>query len=256
MISPRTPRAPIRVLGNAAALTELLAERGELTPAELAEATGIPRPSVYRLVDGLRAVGLAALADDGRVKLGVRWLHLGEAARAALSEWSGAQAILDELSEQTEQTAFLTVRRDDEAVCVEWTPARGIGLLILRPGRAIPLYAGGAGRALLAASADRDAFLARGPFPALTDKTLTTADELRDNIARIRAVGYVLSADDVTVGIGAVAVAVIGPAGNPVGALSLAGRTNEIVERHAEFAALLAERAPAAYDARSRIPSM
>ena len=250
-----TSRSPIRVLGNAAALTELLAERGELTPAELAEATGIPRPSVYRLVDGLRAVGLAALADDGRVRLGVRWLHLGEAARATLTEWSGAQSILDELSEQTEQTAYLTVRRDDEAVCVEWTPARGIGLLILRPGRAIPLYAGGAGRALLAASTDVDAYLARGPFRALTDKTLTTADELRANIARIRAARYVLSADDVTVGIGAVGVAVVDPAGNAVGALSLAGRTNEIVERQAEFAALLAERAPAAYDVRSRVQS-
>jgi DNA-binding IclR family transcriptional regulator len=239
-------RPPIRVLGNAAALAELLAERGELTPAELAEATGIPRPSVYRLVDGLAAVGLAALAGDGRVRLGVRCLHLGEAARAALSEWSGAQAILDQLSEQTEQTAYLTVRREYEAVCVEWTPGRGIGLLILRPGRTLPLHAGGAGRALLAASADSDTYLTRAPFPAFTDKTLTTARQLRDDITHVHRAGYVLSADDVTVGIGAVAVAVTDPAGNAVGALSLAGRTNDIVQRQTEFAQLLREQAPLA----------
>lgn len=240
--------APIRVLGNAATIVELLAERGEQTPVELAEATGIARPSVYRLIDGLRAVGLAAPSTDGRVKLSVQWLHLGEAACTALSEWSRAQAVLDELSQETEQTAYLTVRRDYNAICIKWTPARGIGLLFLRPGRTLPLYAGGAGRALLAASRDNETYLAGAPFLPFTEKTLTTTDELRADIMCTRRIGYVLSADDVTVGIGAVAVNVVDRVGNTVGAISLAGRTNEIVDNQIKFATLLAERAPAAYE--------
>ena len=47
---------PVRVLGKAARLLDLLAERGELTVQALAEAAGEPRSSVYRLLAGLREI--------------------------------------------------------------------------------------------------------------------------------------------------------------------------------------------------------
>jgi DNA-binding IclR family transcriptional regulator len=226
----------MRVLANSMAVVEALAERGDLSPAEVAEATGLPRPSVYRFIDGLRAVGMATTSDDGRARLSVKWLHLADAARDAMTEWSGARQVLDALAERTEQTAFLTVPRGDEAVCIDWAPARGIGVLTLAPGRSLPLYAGGAGRLVLAYARDVDDYLANGPARRpLTTATIVDADALREDVERTRSQGYTLSLDDATIGIGALAFPVLGPDSALLGCLSVAGRSVDVRERRQEF---------------------
>jgi DNA-binding IclR family transcriptional regulator len=229
-------RKPMRVLANSMAVVEALAERGDLSPAELAEATGLPRPSVYRFIDGLKAVGMATTTDENRARLSVKWLHLADAARDAMIEWASARRVLDDLAERTEQTAFLTVPRGDEAVCIDWAPGRGIGVLTLAPGRSLPLYAGGAGRLVLAYTRDVEEYLSDGPDRRpLTSRTMVDADALREDVRRTRAQGHTLSLDDATIGIGALAFPVLGSAGELIGCLSIAGRSVDIRERADEF---------------------
>lgn len=234
----------MRVLANSATVIAALAERGDLTPAEIAAMTGLPRPSVYRFLDGLRAIGLATSTTDGRTRLSAKWLHLSDAARAAMTEWDGTRAVLDEVAEETEQTVFLSVPRGDEALCIDWAPGRGIGVLILAPGRTLPLYAGAAGRLLLAESGRLETYLADGPpRRPLTPYSLVEAEALREDAARTLETGCTLSLDDATVGIGAVAVPVRDDQGTTLGALSIAGRSADFRSRSDEFAAAATEAA-------------
>lgn len=220
---------PIKALAASMAVVDALAERGDLSPAELAHITGLPRPSVYRFIDGLRAVGLVQTTAESRAQLSVKWLHLADAARAAMTEWAAARDVLDGLAADTEQTAFLTVPRRDETVCVDWAQGSGVGVLFLSPGGALPLYAGGAGRLTLAYGFDVDEYASTGPERVpLTPHTLTDADALRADVRRTRAQGYTLSLDDATVGIGAVAVPVTAGDGSLRGCVSLAGRSTYI----------------------------
>lgn len=222
----------MRVLANSATVIDALAERGDLSPAEIAEMTGLPRPSVYRFLDGLRTVGLATSTAEGRTRLSAKWLLLSDTARAAMSEWDGAREVLDELAEETGQTVFLSVPRGDLALCIDWAPGRGIGIVVLAPGRTLPLYAGAAGRLLLAESGRLEDYLSGGPpRRPLTPYTLVEAQSLRDDVARTCEQGYTLSLDDATIGVGAVAV----PAGD--GALSVAGRSADFRMRAEEFTA-------------------
>jgi DNA-binding IclR family transcriptional regulator len=231
-------RKPIKVLANSMAVVDALAERGELTPAELAHVTALPRPSVYRFVDGLRAVGLATTTGESRARLSVKWLHLADAARAAMTEWRSARPVLDDLAARTEQTTFLTVPRGHEAVCIDQALGRGTGVLILSPGRSLPLYAGGAGRLSLAHAADLEDYLAHGPQRRpLTIHTLVDADALRADVELTRQQGYTLSLDDATIGIGAIAVPIFAAGGALLGCLSIAGRSADFRERTEEFLA-------------------
>jgi Transcriptional regulator len=52
-----------------------------LSARDLAEATGIPLPSVYRYVAFLRDTGLLVGADQGGYHLSARLLQLAQAAR-------------------------------------------------------------------------------------------------------------------------------------------------------------------------------
>jgi IclR family transcriptional regulator, acetate operon repressor len=214
----------MKLLANAREVVSLLADRGPSSPAEIAEVLRIPRPSVYRLVDGLAAVDLVQVDANGQARLHLKWLHLADAARDAMSEWSSARPALDALAERTGLTAFLSVPRPREAVCIDWSPGTGIGVLVLHPGGSLPLHAGGAGRTVLAfGPVDAETLLPDLALPRLSPWTLTTAEELREDVARTRRQGFVHSDQDVTIGIGALAIPLRGGGGELLGALSIAG---------------------------------
>ena len=126
-----------------------------------------------------------------------------------MSEWQLARPILDGLAASTGQTVFLCVPRGregggQEAVCIDCAQGQAFNVLLLKPGRALPLYAGAEGRVTLAYGvADVEQYLAGAPFTAYNARTLITAEELRSDIAETRDRGFSISDEDVTDGIGA-----------------------------------------------------
>lgn len=227
----------IKVLANAQQVIEALAGHGPLTQAEAAHLTGIPRSSMYRLFDGLLAAGLLAEAAEGRFGLGQRWLHLSDCAREGISEWRHADKILAELTRRTGRTSYLTVLRGEEAWCIDWARGSGIEIMLLKPGRALALYCGAAGRALLAALPEPEAtaYLERAPFEALTPGTLISREALLEDMARTRAQGYALSDEDVTPGIGALGMTVPPQGGRGSAALSFGGLARDILDHQEEL---------------------
>ncbi len=231
---------PMAILAKAADVTELLAARGPLGPADIADEVNMPRSSVYRLADALGQAQLTETMTDSRVRLTLRWLRLADAARASVTEWTEARRVLDELAETTGQTAFLSLPRGDEAVCLDWARGRAINVLILKPGRSLPLYAGAAGRITLAFRDEgSDDYLAQAPFPQLTPVTLTTAAQLRRDVTETRDRGFSISDEDVTIGIGALGAPLHSRAGRFNGALSIAGLAEDFRSGRDDLAAAL-----------------
>ncbi len=233
------------VLRRAAGLISLLAGDGPLNPAEAARRLDLPRPTVYRLAEALTSAGYLVTLPDGRLRPGLSWLHLGDAARAAMSEWSCARDVLDELSSRTELTAFLAVPRGGHVVCLDWSPGSLAEVMLLRPGRTLPLHAGAAGRLALAWGPSGPGELAAGPLPPLTPYTITSPDALAADIERTRARGYVHSDQDVTLGIGALGVPVAGACGQFRGSVSVAGLAEVVGARCGELVPVLGEAAAA-----------
>ena len=232
---------PMVILQRSADLVALLAARGPMVPAEIAEYVDTPRSSVYRLGDALRDAAMIEQVPDAHLRLGLRWLRLADAARAGMSEWEGARKVLDELAAATRLTVFLSVPRADEAVCIDWARGEAMSVLLLKPGRALPLYAGAAGRVTLAFGRDdTKTYLAKAPFEAFTDRTLTTAPKLRKDVTLTRAQGYVVSDGDVTDGIGALGAPLFWTTtGRFAGALSVGGLAEEVNQRRDELVDLL-----------------
>jgi IclR family transcriptional regulator, acetate operon repressor len=230
-----TTNRPMGVLDKSSELVRLLADDGPLSPGEIAQHIGMPRSSVYRLVDALNAINMTETLPDSNVRLTLRWLKLADSTRAGMREWVHAHDVLDDLAKETGQTTFLSVPRGHTAVCIDWVPGSAIEVLVLRPGKTLPLHAGAAGRVTLAHLEDPESYLALAPFEPFTAHTLVDAAALRADMDSTRTQGFSISDQDVTDGIGALGVAVTSAAGHYVGALSLAGLSDEISGRRADF---------------------
>lgn len=223
-----TEPLPMGILQRSSRLVQLLAERGPMSTADAAEQVGMPRPSLYRLADALTQARLIEPTPDGRLRVSLHWLRLADATRTGMIEWAGAREVLDELASATGQTVYVSVPRADRAVCIDWSRGRGVSVLALKPGRTLPLYAGAAGRVTLAFRPEPlEEYLEDAPFPPFTEHTLTSASELRADVAATKSRGYSISDEDVTPGIGALGVPLLHD-GTLRGALSLGGLADDL----------------------------
>src|SRR5262245_8915770 len=146
------PKTTIKVLGKVSAMLDHLAGAGSLSPSEIAEAIGEPRPSVYRLLDNLESLGLVEPGERrGSYQLGVRLLKPGMTVRHGFADLhEAAGEALQAAHERTGQTLFLCVRDGDTCVCVERLDGIDVRVMIQPVGGTIPLHVGSTGRILLA----------------------------------------------------------------------------------------------------------
>jgi DNA-binding IclR family transcriptional regulator len=216
----------MQVLSKVAGLLDLLAERGELTAAEIAELSHEPRSSIYRLLASLQSLDLVESGNRrGTSRLGLGLLRLGAAVIARFDERQAALPAMEVLHETTGETVFLCVRRGFEAVCVERLDGERVQSLALKLGGSLPLHAGAAPRVLLAFEPEEmwDEYLRSRKLTAFTRNTPVTRKRLVEELRRTRDQGYAVSDQDVTLGIAAFGAPVFDYEGHLRAALSISG---------------------------------
>lgn len=173
-------------------LVRVLEEPGASTLSGLARAAGMPISTTHRLLDGLQRAGFVSRLGRDRFVGGPtlrRLARLQLPARQILVEAS--RPILAELSRRASRISHLSILEDNMMTYLvkEGDPENRVPS---RPDVQLEAYCAGVGKVLLAylPSDEREAYLATAPFVALTPRTITSADGLREEFARIRQRGY------------------------------------------------------------------
>ncbi len=200
------------------ALADASAQGLRLT--DVGRATGLGKATAHRLLAGLVAHGLAE-QDDDRFFLGKRVLSLAAAAANRFGLARLAAPLLARIAQDFEDTVYLSLRAGDEAVCIgRFEGAFPIKTLTQALGEGRTLGIGADGLAILAALPQGEiervlAALRVGAGPTFDEPTV------RAMIARAQREGYALDDGDIVPAMGAVGIALRGPAG-VVGAISVA----------------------------------
>jgi len=223
-----------RALGILEALVEPSASGHPVSLAELARTTGLNKATLLRLSEPLQEAGLVSRDGLGHFALGVGALRLGEAYLAGVDLRGAARPILEELVADSGETAHLVVFDEPYVVYVDKVDSTSAVRMHSRIGGRMPLYCTAAGKAMLAwlpgETVDRVLAL---PTPPRTERTLTSAAAVRENLAVIRERGW--SMDDVEnePDIRCVGAPVFDRSGAVVGACSLSGPDQRITPSRA-----------------------
>ncbi|RZI93254.1 MAG: IclR family transcriptional regulator [Microbacterium sp.] len=194
---------------------------------ELALAAGLTRSTTHRLLTALRAEGL--VDQDART---ARWLPgpelflMGAAAASRYDITHLARDIVRSLAVKTEESAFLSVRRGDETVCLlREEGSFPIRSFVLSEGVRFPLGVASAGMAILAfvPESEVESYLERHPELPERWGASHDADALRTRVAETRDRGYSVNPGLIVTGSWGLGAAVFDQAGRPEWALSLTG---------------------------------
>lgn len=193
---------------------------------EIADALGMSKAAVHRVLASLRGHGLIELDETTRrYALGVGAMRLGLAYLDRLDVRRLAGPELVALSERTGETATLSIRTGDHRVYVDQvTPSREV-IMSVRLGIPYPLHAGSSSKAFLAflPASEADAVLDRSDLHALTGITITDPARLRRELATVRRRGWARSFGERQPGAGSVAAPVLDHHGRPAAVVSVCG---------------------------------
>lgn len=211
---------------------------GSLRLAELEARTGLPLPTVHRLVTSLVHNGYVRQEPSRRYALGPRLIRLGELASRALGSW--AVPHLYELVAQIGETANMAVLEGDAVVYVAHVPSAHSMRMFTEVGRRLPAHCTGVGKALLAQLGDDEvlALLGRTGMPAQTTRTHTDPETLLVELRAVRERGWAVDDGEQEVGVRCVAVPL--PGAPALAAVSVSGPSDRITaERVADIGPVL-----------------
>lgn len=216
----------IRALDKGLMLLKDLAKSGSVTLTELAERIDMPPSSTHRILTTLQNQGFADLDEASQEwSIGIEAFRAGSAYLIRTNLVEAAMKTMRRLMDETGETANLAIADAGDVVFIAQVETHNPIRAFFRPGSRGPLHSSGIGKVLLASMPDEKsaAIIKSSALEQHTPKTLTSADELNDDLSAIRNRGWSLDNEERYLGMRCVASTIFNAYGEPVAGISVSG---------------------------------
>ena len=206
-------------------------EQRRMSIAQLSHKTGIPRASVRRCLYTLTQLGYVASEDGRNYALQPKVLGLGHAYLSSTPLVVTAQPFLDRVSETVNESCSLATLDGEDILYLGRSVTSRIISVTLNVGSRLPAYCTSIGHVLLANLPRRelDQWLSKAELKPYTERTATSKEKLRDELARVREQDYAIADRLLEIAVRSIAVPVRNAAGTVVAGINViveAGRVS------------------------------
>ena len=220
--APPGTQAVIRAIRLLKALTET--DR-EMTLHALSDAVDLTKTTTHRLLAALESEGLVVRGStQNAYRLGPAVVAMGLQALRTDDLREAVRPTLEKLADETGETATLEILSDNQMLILDEAAGPHLISASIEIGTRWPLHATSTGKAVLAClSEEQRRSLLKKPLNKYTSATLSNYQDLSRELERIRKNGYATATDEIETGFNAVAAVLLGPTGEPLGAISVGG---------------------------------
>lgn len=208
-------------------------DKREFSAQEISETLNLPLSSVYKYIDFLVHRQLLRHKPNSKMYgLGFMITRLSYVLNKDFNMADIVHPYLESLSQETLETAMVTIVVGDEAVCLDRVEPQRLVKLSLDPGRRLPLHTGSSSKILLAFQTETfvKTYLDNRRLEKLTDRTICDSTQLIADLDKIRNQGYSVSDSEVDIGARALSVPILDEKGVAVAGLTIAGPTERLDE--------------------------
>lgn len=166
---------------------------------DLVEQTGLPKPTVYRMLQQLEAAGLLQREGNGRhYGIGTRLRRLAENLLRNDSLHGARHTVLRHLVDEIGESCNLTALSGSEVVYLDRVETAAPLRFYLHPGSRVPVHCSASGKVFLAqmSPGQRRRLLANAPLEAYTAHTLTNMEKLEGEVQRVRKDGFAIDNEE------------------------------------------------------------
>ncbi|MBB4823320.1 DNA-binding IclR family transcriptional regulator [Sporosarcina luteola] len=186
--------------------------------AELAEETGLPISTVYRLLQSLEMHDLVTQIEHTKqYELGYKWVELGLKKYEKLDIRHVARPILEKLAQEVEETVYLNTPNDDVSIIIDRIDSPRNVRIIDSIGERIPMHIGAANKTMLAYASPQST-------EVLLERLIQGQEARNEFTHQLRAIkrkGFAISRGEKTEGTLAVGAPIFDFEGTVLGAISI-----------------------------------
>ena len=200
------------------ALLEAVAQKSQpFTLQTMVEETGLPKPTMHRMLAQLESAGILQRDGNGRhYGTGQRLMRLAENVLLNNTTHGARHAVLTQLVHELGESCNITAFSGSEVLYLDRVETPAPLRFYLHPGSRVPAHCSATGKLFLSqmSPAQRRRLLANVPLEAFTGNTLTTFEALDQELDQVSAQGYAFDNEEFLPGLLCLGVLVPAPHGN------------------------------------------
>jgi DNA-binding IclR family transcriptional regulator len=205
-VVPRTPKSePVEISGDTPTLRlfgllEAIAAKDQYFSLQsLVDETGLPKPTLHRMLQQLESASLLERSSDGRLYgTGLRLRRLAENLLLNDTAHGARHAVLRNLVNEVGESCNLTALSGSDVIYLDRVETAAPLRFYLHPGSRVPVHCSASGKMFLSEMTpmQRQRLLAHAPLEAYTPKTLTQMDALEAEINQVKRQGFALDNEE------------------------------------------------------------
>lgn len=234
-------KSKVPALTRALDILNFVAENGHCSVTDIATNLALPKSSLYLMIDELRNLRLLAQSEDGSLRLGLKLMELGSRSVEQLDLRRIAKDYLTQLMLETGLVCHLGILDDNDPIYLLKVDSKSTIQVRSWEGKRLSLYSSALGKCLLAwISAERQkALISAIEFKVVTPYTLTSEEELVNELALIRQRGWSFDNQEDLLNIQCISAPIFDSSNKIIAAISAVGTTLQVNENNLQ---MLAER--------------
>ena len=206
-------------------ILEVLDDGGEMSVTDIARKLGMEKSTVFRTINTLKARHYVTQDQDSlRYANSYKLFEMGHNVVRNTGLPKLGFRFMRQLAAKVKGAVNLGIRDGLKVVYIDKIESDETVKVCMKIGQSIPLYCTGLGKALLAYLPESEvrSLMSRETFSPFTDTTIRNVEELVEDLALIRRLGYGLDNEEHLPGIVCVASPVFNAKGETIAALSVA----------------------------------
>lgn len=191
------PKRSIKTAEKVFRVVDFLHQNGEADLAEIAAHLDLSKSTTHSYLETLIHLDLV-VKSDSRYALGLKFLDYGGRIRSQSDLYMAAKPQLRDLHEKTGHTVHLAIEEYDDLVLLERiNPDESVGFGA-HAGQRDHFHTPALGKAILAhlSEPEVDAIVSKHGLPKVTERSITSRDELETELETIREQGFAVNDEE------------------------------------------------------------